>query len=197
MMPTATALAAIPPERLSATADHEELLRELAERLNARKSTSPADVPYAGFFVRALAFLIDGLVLGIFAFPLTAAAYFGVRAGLFVLGSATPLIFDEGTAEVLILIWLAMAAVYFTALHRSHGQTIGKALLGLRVRDLHFKRLSIFRSFIRTLGYVASSTFFGFGFLLVGMTPRKRGWHDFLAGTCVVRGAAEPDVETA
>src|SRR6185295_3808075 len=92
--PVRPALAALPAERLSSTADHEELLRELAERLNARKATSPANVAYAGFFVRALAFLIDGLVLGLFAFPLAAGAYLGIRAGLFVLGSSTPFIFD-------------------------------------------------------------------------------------------------------
>jgi uncharacterized RDD family membrane protein YckC len=84
-----------------------------------------------------------------------------------------------------------MATVYFTVLHRTYGQTIGKSLLRLRVQTLALGDVGYGRALIRTLGYAVSSSFLGFGFLLVAVTPRKRGWHDFLAGTCVVRLAAE------
>ncbi len=188
-------------EHLSPTADQAALLRDLAERLQARtvvepeaaapRALPPVAVPYAGFFVRIAAFLIDSAVLGLFAMPLAAAGYFGLRAGFMVLGKATPIVPDEAVLEALIIAWFTMATIYFTALHRSHGQTIGKSLLGLHVRSLHLERLGVFRSLLRTLGYAASSSFFGFGFILVALTPRKRGWHDFLAGTCVVRGNGE------
>ena len=177
-------------EDLSPRADQTAVLRDLAERLHTRRPVEiePAKVPYAGFFVRAVAFVIDGVVLGIFGVPLAAAGYFGIRAGLVVLGKTTPIETDESFLELLMLAWFLMATVYFTMLHRSHGQTIGKALLGLYVRTLHLGDVGVGRSLLRTLGYAVSSSFFGFGFLLVAMTPRKRGWHDFLAGTCVVRG---------
>ncbi|MEO6026887.1 MAG: RDD family protein [Candidatus Binatia bacterium] len=188
-------------EHLSPTADQAALLRDLAERLQTRAvvepepagrlAPQPAAISYAGFFVRVAAFLIDGVVLGLFALPLAAAGYCGLRAGFLVLGRSVPIVPDEAILEALIIAWFVMATIYFTALHRSHGQTIGKSLLGLHVRSLHLDRLGIFRSLLRTLGYAASSSFFGFGFILVALTPRKRGWHDFLAGTCVVRGNGE------
>jgi hypothetical protein len=86
------------------------------------------------FFVRVVAFVIDGVVLGIFGVPLAAAGYFGIRAGLMVLGKTTPIETDESFLEIVMIAWFLMATVYFTMLHRSHGQTIGKALLGLYVR---------------------------------------------------------------
>jgi uncharacterized RDD family membrane protein YckC len=178
-----------PVERPSPTVDQAALLRDLAERLHTRK-VKPT-VQYAGFFVRLGAFLIDSIVLGAFAVPLTAAGYFGLRAGMLVIGHSEPIEPDEGILTLLIAGWFAMAAVYFTVLHRSYGQTIGKSLLGLEIRTLDLGTVGTVRCLIRTLGYAASSSFLGFGFLLVALTPRKRGWHDFLAGTCVVRLARE------
>jgi len=188
-------------EHLSPTADQAALLRDLAERLQTRAvvapepasrlAAPPVALPYAGFVVRVAAFLIDSVVLGLFALPLAAAGYLGLRAGFMVLGKSIPIAPDEAILEALIAAWFVMATIYFTALHRSHGQTIGKSLLGLHVRSLQLGRLGVFRSLLRTLGYAASSSFFGFGFILVALTPRKRGWHDFIAGTCVVRGNGE------
>jgi uncharacterized RDD family membrane protein YckC len=172
-------------EHLSPNADQAIVLRDLAERLQTRK-VEPT-FRYAGFFIRLGAFLIDVAVLGLFAIPLTTAGYLGLRAGLLVLGQSQPIETDETTVTLFTAGWLAMAAVYFTLLHRSHGQTIGKSIFGLAVRTIDFREVGFVRCLVRTLGYALSSSFLGFGFLLVALTPRKRGWHDFLAGTCVVR----------
>lgn len=174
---------------LSPSADQAALLRDLAERLHARRA-EPV-VRYAGFFVRVVAFLIDGVLLGAFGLPLAAAGYWGIRAGLMVLGHDTPIEPDETLVTLLMVAWFAMATAYFTILHHAYGQTIGKSLLGIGVRTLHMHEVGYGRALLRTLAYALSSSFFGFGFLLVALTPRKRGWHDFLAGTCVVRLGAE------
>lgn len=176
-------------EQLSPSADQAELLRELAERLHVRRA-EPV-VHYAGFFVRVVAFLIDGALLVAFGLPLAAAGYWGIRAGLTFLGHDVPIEPDEALVTLLMLAWFAMAAAYFTVLHRTYGQTIGKSFLGIAVRTLHLHDVGYGRALLRTLAYALSSSFFGFGFLLVALTPRKRGWHDFLAGTCVVRLGAE------
>ena len=187
---TAAATSPPPPvtkvtvDHLSPSAGEAALLRDLAERLHARK-IDPA-VRYAGFFVRLAAFLTDSLVLGVFAVPLAAAGYLGMRAGMLVIGHFQPIEPDETIFTILTAGWFTMAAVYFTVLHCRYGQTIGKALFGLEVRTLDFREVGLVRCLIRTLGYVVSSSFLGVGFLLIALTPRKRGWHDFLAGTCVV-----------
>ena len=174
---------------LSPSADQAALLRDLAERLHARR-TEPV-VRYAGFFVRVVAFLIDGVLLGAFGLPLAAAGYWGIRAGLMVLGHDAPIEPDETLVTLLMVAWFAMATAYFTILHHTYGQTIGKSFVGIAVRTLHLHEVGYGRALLRTLAYALSSSFFGFGFLLVALTPRKRGWHDFLAGTRVVRLDAE------
>jgi len=131
-------------------------------------------------------------VLTGFGVPLAAAGWFGMYAGALALGQPAPAVeTDETWLTLLTFAWFAMATLYFTILHRSFGQTIGKSMLGLRVQTLDAKRLGTVRSLVRALAYAVSSSFLGFGFLLVALTPRKRGWHDFLAGTCVVRLARE------
>jgi uncharacterized RDD family membrane protein YckC len=185
--------AALPPrlrplQTARTDVDQSAALRDLAERLQSRKEIP---VRYAGFFVRVIAFLVDAAVLIAFGVPLAAAGWFGMRAGALVLGQPVPVETDEAVFTMLTAAWFAMATIYFTVLHRSFGQTIGKSLLHLRVQTLDAQRIGTLRSFVRALGYAVSSTFLGFGFLLVALTPRKRGWHDFLAGTCVVRLARE------
>jgi uncharacterized RDD family membrane protein YckC len=141
--------------------------------------------------VRLVAFAIDGAVLSLFTVPLAVAGIAGIKTAMLVLGLPTPIETQEALASLLSSGWAAMATVYFTALHRGAGQTIGKALLGIRVRSTELVAIGVIRSLVRTLGYALSSSFLGLGFLTVALTPRKRGWHDFLAGTCVVRLAAD------
>jgi uncharacterized RDD family membrane protein YckC len=188
--PVAPAVTRATIEQLSPGVDQAELLRELAERLHARK-VEPAPVRYAGFLVRVAAFLIDGAVLAAFGVLLAMAGYTGLRAGMMAVGHTSPIEADETLLTFLTAAWFAMATVYFTVLHRTYGQTIGKSLLGIRVRTIDLGEVGYLRAFLRTVFYAASSSFFGFGFILVALTPRKRGWHDFLAGTCVVRLAAD------
>jgi uncharacterized RDD family membrane protein YckC len=176
-------------EQLSPSVDQAALLRDLAERLQARKP-EPV-IHYAGFVSRAVAFLIDGALLGAFGIPLAAAGYWGIRAGMMFLGRSAPIETDESVMTMLMLAWFVMATIYFTVLHASYGRTIGKALLGIEVRTLHLGKLGVGRALLRTLAYAASSSFLGFGFVLAALTPRKRGWHDFIAGTCVIRPPSE------
>lgn len=160
---------------------------ENTERRPPPVRAQPAPPRYAGFVRRAAAFLIDGTILGIFALPLAVAGYAGVRAGLATLGTPAPAGSEDALRSLLTGAWLTMAAVYFTALHRNGGQTIGKALIGIRVLSSQLTAIGTSRSLLRCCGYLLSSSFFGIGFLMVAVTPGKRGWHDYLAGTCVVR----------
>ncbi|MEB2285890.1 MAG: hypothetical protein B6D46_09755 [Polyangiaceae bacterium UTPRO1] len=189
MSTTAPALTRERVEQLNQGVDQAALLRDLAERLHARRP-EPI-VHYAGFLVRAAAFLVDGAILGACGLPLTAAGYLGLLAGMAALGKPEVIAPDETLTTLLIAAWFAMATAYFTVLHGRGGQTIGKALVGITVRTLELRPIGLSRALLRTLAYAISSSFFGFGFFLVALTPRKRGWHDFLAGTCVVRTVRE------
>ena len=189
--------------------DEAAALRGIAERMTQRRAAAEATAPpragtpefdaarrpphYAGFVVRLVAFMIDIAILAAFTVPLVAAVTYGVRTGL--VASKAPVRFvetEEALSSLIGYAWLVMAALYFAFLHRSTGQTIGKAVVGIAVRrGRDLARVGIFRSLLRVLGYALSTLFFFVGFTTVMMNRRKRGWHDYLAGTCVVHLAPE------
>lgn len=166
-------------------------LQLAALRLRTARMPAPT-VHYAGFVIRALAMLIDLLVLAIFTVPLTTAGLLGVKLGAQTLGIDVPLGVEEPLALIVLGGFGVMALVYFSALHAGDGQTIGKAVAGVRVRTIDLDPLGGGRSVFRTLCYLTSSSFGGLGFLIAAFMPRKRAWHDFLARTCVVHASEEP-----
>jgi uncharacterized RDD family membrane protein YckC len=193
------------PDALRMDDDNDaDALREVAERISRRRAlrdaivgppTAPTIRPrhYAGFVIRLLAFAIDLFVLLAFVVPLSVAVVYGVKAGL--LASGTRIMFvdtEEAITELVSIAWFAMAALYFVLLHRKTGQTIGKAVVGIAVRSARdLAGIGVVRSAVRALGYALSASFLFVGFLTVLFSPRKRGWHDYLAGTCVVHLAPE------
>jgi uncharacterized RDD family membrane protein YckC len=100
-------------------------------------------------------------------------------AGFFVerkLGNIGPLIGFLGN-------WL-----YFSLMESSSSQgTLGKIACGLKVTDTRGRRISFGRATGRYFAKILSGLTLGIGYLMVGWTRQKRGLHDFVAGTLVVR----------
>jgi uncharacterized RDD family membrane protein YckC len=86
-----------------------------------------------------------------------------------------------------LLVWLLYMPLSWTLT----GQTIGKALLGLRVirsdpRHPSIGKLSLARSYLRVVGYWLSALPFGLGFLSAVFDEEHRTLHDRIAGTRVI-----------
>ena len=197
------------PDAAAKEASEAEALRAVAENMARRRGAPGVAAPpragtpefaaagrpphYAGFVIRSVAFIIDLAILAAAMMPLSYAVIYGVRIGL--VASKAPVRFAEtekALGQLAGYAWLAMAALYFLALHRGTGQTIGKAVVGIavrRARDL--ARIGILRSLLRAVGYALSTAFFFLGFTTIMANRRKRGWHDYLTGTCVVHLAPE------
>ena len=133
-------------------------------------------VRYAGFWIRAVAYLIDAIVL----LPVT----WTIDR---ILGVDTEAPFSApflAAACFQAIAWLA----YCMLLESSDWQgTVGKLALGLRVTDTAGKRISIPRAAIRHLAKYLSLILLLIGFLMIAVQERKRGLHDLIAGTLVVR----------
>ena len=83
------------------------------------------------------------------------------------------------------LVWMVL---YFgLAAYWGHGQTPGKRLFRIRIVSLVHRRLTLWESFERALGYAASVGELGFGFLQFFTHPNHRTLHDRIAETIVVR----------
>ena len=65
-------------------------------------------------------------------------------------------------------------------------QTVGKALMGLRVLGQDGRRLTFSQALIRALSYYISGLALFIGFLWVLVDDRRQAWHDKLARTLVV-----------
>lgn len=136
---------------------------------------------YAGFVSRFAAWMIDmGIILGsLYGTALvvsTIVALFSLEQPSFPV--LPPLVFAVSFS--------AWTFVYLFVGWSVWGKTFGKAILGLRVLSKDGQRLPPVRCAVRVLGYVVSSLFFFMGYVWIAISRRRRGWHDHLAGSCVV-----------
>lgn len=144
---------------------------------------------YAGFWIRFLAVLIDGIILGVVA---------GIPLGILqivVLGMPTPN--ERGQppdmsylalTQLLNLISVAINVSYFALMESSKYQaTLGKMALGLKVTDLSGRRISTGRAFGRELAKILSGIICAIGYIMAGFSQKKQALHDLIASTLVVR----------
>ena len=159
-----------------------------AARLRGGRPTREA---LAGFWWRLVAAFLDWLLIGLVAAAI--GDLFGVEA-------PTPPSADDGVyfqpaPGPFILVELA----YFTWFHAtSAGQSIGNKILGIRVLDEATGcSLPYSRAFVRALmsNLSALPCFLGFFWML--WEPRKRTWHDIVAGSTVVTTTSYPPGEFA
>ncbi len=141
---------------------------------------------WGGFFRRCGAFLIDLLVLFLFSALLFYLLLIGYRVGLAANQEVLSLDQMEAFSRLFGFACLFFLASYFVLLHRMGGQTVGKWTMGLRVVGKQGSPITSWQSAMRLVGYLLSG-FFGLGFLWILWSREKRGWHDWLAGTWVVR----------
>ena len=82
---------------------------------------------------------------------------------------------------------LVVPMAYFVLSHGTGGQTLGKRLLGARVVDEGGSPIGYIRALGRCVATLAAAIPFGIGLVVAGFRRDRRGLHDFLAGTRVVR----------
>ena len=69
----------------------------------------------------------------------------------------------------------------------TNGYTFGKRIFRIRIVSTNHKRLTLWHSIERSLGYYASSLEFGFGFLQYFIDYNRRTVHDRIAETIVIK----------
>jgi uncharacterized RDD family membrane protein YckC len=132
----------------------------------------------AGFWRRALALAVDVVIFELVQFS------FGVVAGR-IWGAGVDDVPEFHVAVVAFT--LLFTAVYTTVLHAWGGQTVGKALVGVRVVAADGGFLPLRAALLRHLAYVASIATLGFGYVMAGLRADRRALHDLLAGSRVER----------
>jgi uncharacterized RDD family membrane protein YckC len=86
-----------------------------------------------------------------------------------------------------LVLMLAIGMTYLVVFHIVLGRTLGMRVLKMKVIDVYGDAPSPARSLVRCAGYLASVATLFLGFLWVGFDSEKRGLHDWIAGTYVIR----------
>ncbi len=86
-----------------------------------------------------------------------------------------------------LVLFLAISLTYLLVFQIVIGRTIGMRLLGIKIIDVYGDRPSPARCVARSAGYLASVATLFLGFLWMGFDSEKRGLHDWIAGTYVIR----------
>ena len=138
----------------------------------------PAASAYAGLVTRAVALLIDALVIDGIAL-LTGGA---INLILVVFGASGRI--SVGVALAGGLAWFLWSGAYFVTFWTVTGQTPGARLMSIRVSRLSGD-IGVLRAVQRFVGLVACLIPLGAGFIPVLFDDRRRGLHDRLADTVV------------
>ena len=182
----------------------EEILKQTIETLLQGRLQRKR---FAGFFVRANAFIIDNLILAFFG---VLSLYILSAAGMVDLNAVTEIAnqyVDNPTSTELVskaldipgvstffTIFSIIQAIYFIVFHAIWAATPGKRLMHIHVETADGKRISwafsIFR-FIASIITQATIYFWGLGYLIVLVDSQKRALHDFIARTRVVHDDIE------
>lgn len=152
--------------------------------------------PYAGFWWRVLASLLDGLIVSI---PLgiiyvLAILVIGVLVAATSGGGAEAEAIGEMVGSLAGLVMQAVNFVigwlYYAMLESSPMQgTLGKKICGLAVTDMEGGRISFARATGRYFGRIVSGIPCAIGYLFPFFTEKKQALHDMLASTLVLRKA--------
>jgi uncharacterized RDD family membrane protein YckC len=140
--------------------------------------TTRRETEYAGFWVRALASLVDSVLMLVLILPILTMIY-----GMSYWENEA---FVAGTWDVLFNYVLPAVAVIVFWVYKS--ATPGKMLFNIYIVDAKTgDKPSTGQLIGRYAGYYVSMLVFFLGFIWVAFDARKQGWHDKLAGTVVVK----------
>jgi uncharacterized RDD family membrane protein YckC len=139
---------------------------------------APGFFGYGGFWLRFGATIVDILILQIIQFALQIVTGLEQPAQIGATWE-TARFLGIGTLVSGVYEVLAVASVWQA--------TPGKLIWGLKVVDRSGNRISLLRSLGRFFGKYLSSLILCIGYLMVAFDARKRGLHDRLAGTYVIK----------
>ena len=143
---------------------------------------------YAGFWIRVVAAIIDSIILGVVN-SILQFTVLGPMTGPVRIESGNPAaVFAAlGAVGVLGTIGIVMACLYEGLFVSQMGATPGKMVLGMKVVRPDGSRVELGRAIGRYFAKILSALILCIGYLMVAFDSEKRGLHDLICDTRVVR----------
>lgn len=167
----------------------------IARPMNVQVASVPR-VEYGGFWLRFLAYLVDGAVILIGVCAVAVPLFFLTSFGAFLTQIHPEEDWNERGP------WIVFAAVFFLAtvsllvtwlyhalMESSEWQaTVGKKALGLVVTDMEGRRVSFWRATGRHFSKIVTNMVpFLIGYIMAGFTEKKQALHDMIASCLILR----------
>jgi uncharacterized RDD family membrane protein YckC len=146
-------------------------------------------VRFAGHAGRLVAYIVDGIILGVVTtvLALVAVAVIGIGVSSTGDGSGTVSGGSVAASLLILLIVFIVSIGYFPFFWARSGSTPGMRLFRLRVvRDKDGGSIGAGTAILRLIGLWISFAVFYLGVIWILIDSRRRGWHDLLAGTVVI-----------
>ena len=162
--------------------DIDNTFERIVRRIFFRKQR-PLPATHAGAISRALAMVIDGVIVNL--------SFTAVAAAIAVIDNA----FGDGggpsgfTVVVGSTAWVGLGSLYLIVFWSLAGRTPGQSFVGIRLSE----KLSLRRSIKRVFGLFLSVVTFGIGFLGVIFREDRREWADRLSRVDLVYDEWRPD----
>jgi uncharacterized RDD family membrane protein YckC len=144
-------------------------------------------VEFADFGPRLVAYLVDILIVtavvivGTISWAVVAAATGGIT------GSGMDA-FAGVWLTVMVVVVSVIGLAYFPFFWARFGATPGMKMMNLRVvRDADGGPISTGQAILRLVGYWVSGLVLYLGYIWILIDKRRRGWHDLIAGTVVIK----------
>ncbi|MDR2638718.1 MAG: RDD family protein [Helicobacteraceae bacterium] len=139
----------------------------------------PPQVKYIGFWARVVATIIDNIAITAILFA------------LFVMLYATDFFNSANEYEIegiINIVGVSVSLIYTICFWVNKQATPGKMLFGAKIVDAKTLGKPSAGQYIgRYFAYILSYIPLGLGFIWVAFDEKKRGWHDMLAGTLVIK----------
>lgn len=149
---------------------------------NRSFSEHAALLPYAGFQIRAVAFILDLIVMGSFALLFFTFAFLPVAlAGDDQLSNT-----EEQWVTIVLLCYAPFVLAFFFVLWAWRGQSIGMIAVRIEITDRDGEPLSPLRALLRVLLWPLSMLPLALGAISVLFDEERRALHDMLSGTVVL-----------
>jgi|SRR5215467_1680705 len=166
----------------------------IARPMNRQAVFAPR-VEYGGFWLRFLAYLIDGAVITIGVCVVAIPLFFLTGLGAYVNELHPEEEWNDWGVGVVIAVFFLFAAaglvatwLYHALMESSEWQaTVGKKVLGLVVTDTEGRRVSFGRATGRHFAKIVTNMVPVFiGYIMAGFTEKKQALHDMIAGCMIL-----------
>jgi uncharacterized RDD family membrane protein YckC len=163
------------------------------------ESVGPAPgVNFAGHGARLGAYILDGIFLGVVVSAIMIITMLPILGTIVDRATNQPDYWSDPATwselgggfalfTVGFIVVMVIGLLYFPFFWARGGATPGMKIAGIRVvNDRDGSRIGWGAALLRLIGCWVSGTVFYLGFIWILVDGRRRGWHDLIAGTCVI-----------